>query len=54
MTSHLTIDATIQYYCERILEEGIQKFEVRTAALPSPWTPRPGPSWPGPTRPPMT
>ncbi|NCE63353.1 PASTA domain-containing protein [Pseudoflavonifractor sp. 524-17] len=26
---HLTINATIQHYCERILEEGVEKYEVQ-------------------------
>lgn len=28
-TLHLTVDATIQYYCERILEKGIEMFDVQ-------------------------
>lgn len=30
---HLTLDATIQYYAERILDEGIKTFEVRNGGF---------------------
>lgn len=30
---HLTVDATIQYYCERILEKGIEMFEVQNGGF---------------------
>lgn len=30
---HLTIDATIQYYCERILAEGVEKFEAQNGGF---------------------
>ena len=30
---YLTIDSTIQYYCESILAEGIQKFEVQNGGV---------------------
>lgn len=39
---HLTIDATIQYYCERILEEGIEKFEVRNGGFAIAMDPKTG------------
>ena len=33
MDLHLTLDATIQYYCERVLSEGIQKYEVQNGGF---------------------
>ncbi|NLF34469.1 MAG: penicillin-binding protein, partial [Clostridiales bacterium] len=30
---HLTLDATIQYYAERVLEDGIARFEVRNGGF---------------------
>ena len=32
-TLHLTVDATIQYYCERILEKGIEMFDVQNGGF---------------------
>ena len=50
---HLTIDATIQYYCERVLAEGVSKrIEVQDGGFAIAMDPRPGPSWLRPTCPP--
>ncbi|MCI8651066.1 MAG: PASTA domain-containing protein [Oscillospiraceae bacterium] len=32
-TLHLTVDATIQYYCERVLEKGIEMFDVQNGGF---------------------
>ena len=32
-TIHLTVDATIQYYCERILEKGVEMFDVQNGGF---------------------
>ncbi len=32
-TLHLTVDATIQYYCQRILEKGIEMFDVQNGGF---------------------
>ncbi|MBU5434306.1 penicillin-binding transpeptidase domain-containing protein [Pseudoflavonifractor sp. MSJ-37] len=39
---HLTIDATIQYYCERILAEGIEKFDVQNGGFAIAMDPKTG------------
>ena len=39
---HLTIDATIQYYCERVLAEGIEKFEVQNGGFAIAMDPKTG------------
>ena len=39
---HLTIDATIQYYCERVLAEGIEKFEVQDGGFAIAMDPKTG------------
>ncbi len=39
---YLSIDTTIQYYCERILEEGIQKFEVQNGGVVIAMNPKTG------------
>ena len=39
---HLTIDATIQYYCERILAEGVEKFEAQDGGFVIAMNPKTG------------
>lgn len=38
----LTLDATIQYYCERVLSEGIQKYEVQNGGFAIAMNPKTG------------
>ena len=42
MDLHLTLDATIQYYCERVLSEGIEKFEVQEGGFVIAMNPKTG------------
>ena len=39
---NLTIDSTIQYYCERVLAEGIEKFEVQDGGFAIAMDPKTG------------
>ncbi len=41
-TIHLTVDATIQYYCERILEKGIEMFDVQNGGFAIAMDPKTG------------
>ncbi len=42
MDLHLTLDATIQYYCERVLSEGIEKFDVQEGGFVLAMNPKTG------------
>lgn len=44
----LTIDATIQSYLEKTIEEGIQDYDVRNGAFALPWHPTLVLSWGSP------